>query len=83
MGGSMEASVVDLRYKMNKVLKALARKERVKILFHGRVKGTIIPEKSQQHSRIADHPFFGMKRGAKEPVETTLQSIRQRRYHDL
>ena len=39
----MEASVVDLRYKMKDVLAALERREEIRIMYHGRVKGTIIP----------------------------------------
>ncbi len=34
----MTASVVELRYKMNDVLKALNRNEDVSILYHGKVK---------------------------------------------
>ena len=33
----MKASIVDLRYRMNDVLKALERSEDVDILYHGRV----------------------------------------------
>ncbi len=41
----MEASIVDLRYKMNDVLKALERNEKVTILYRGKPKGLIIPFK--------------------------------------
>lgn len=34
---------MDLRYKMNDVLKALDRNERVTILYHGKIKGVIVP----------------------------------------
>ncbi len=39
----MKASVDDLRYKMNEVLKALDRREKVTLIYHGKVKGTIVP----------------------------------------
>jgi len=39
----MRASVVDLRYKMNEVLKALDRREKVTLIYQGKVKGTIDP----------------------------------------
>ena len=39
----MKASVIDLRYKMKDVLKALDRKEEVTILYHGKVTGVIVP----------------------------------------
>lgn len=32
----MQASIVDLRYRMNDILKALARNEEVEILYHGK-----------------------------------------------
>ena len=35
----MKATVVDLRYKMNDVLKVLDRNEKVTILYRGKVKG--------------------------------------------
>ena len=34
----MKASIVDLRYKMNTILKALDRNEAVTILYHGKEK---------------------------------------------
>lgn len=39
----MKATVVDLRYKMNDVLKALDRNEKVTVLYRGKVKGFLIP----------------------------------------
>lgn len=39
----MEATVVDLQYHMNEVLKALDRNESVNVLYHGRIKGIIRP----------------------------------------
>ncbi len=45
----MKATVVDLRYKINDVLKALARNEKVTVLYHGKVKGVIIPPEKIKH----------------------------------
>lgn len=56
----MKASVVDLRYKMKDILKALDRKEKVTILYHGNVKGTITPVDNIKPKKIKEHPFFGM-----------------------
>ena len=39
----MKATVSDLRCKMGDVLRALHRRETVTILYHGKVKGTIVP----------------------------------------
>jgi hypothetical protein len=37
----MKATVVDLRYKMNEILKALDRREKVTLLYHGKIKGRL------------------------------------------
>ncbi|MDA8142137.1 MAG: hypothetical protein M0036_26110 [Desulfobacteraceae bacterium] len=80
----MKASVVDLRYKMNDVLKALDRNEKVTISYHGKIKGVLIPAQSKKNLKMTDHPFFGMySEGAKKPVLDELNDLRERRYHDL
>ncbi len=56
----MEASVVDLRYKMNDVLKALDRNEKVTILYRGKIKGIIMPSDKRKKLKVSEHPFFGM-----------------------
>jgi len=75
----MEASIIDLRYKMKDVLEALERREAVKILYHGKVKGTIVPVSGSQKTRMKDHPFFGMRRDEKESVPELLDSLRRGR----
>lgn len=56
----MEASVVDLRYRMKDVLKALERREDVSILYRGKVKGTIRPVLPPGAARVRDQAFFSM-----------------------
>ena len=58
----MKATIVDLRYKMKDILKALERKEKVAIMYHGKQKGIIIPasETNANKAQISEHPFFGM-----------------------
>jgi antitoxin (DNA-binding transcriptional repressor) of toxin-antitoxin stability system len=75
----MEASIIDLRYKMKDVLEALERRVAVKILYHGKVKGTIVPVSGSQKARMTDHPFFGMRRDEKESVPEFLDSLRRGR----
>ena len=77
----MKAKVVDLRYKMNEVLKALDRNEKVTILYHGKVKGVILPATPEKHMKVQDHPFFGMCRDEEGSVSEILQQIRGGRYH--
>jgi hypothetical protein len=64
---------------MKDVLEALERREAVKILYHGKVKGTIVPVSGSQKTRMTDHPFFGMRRDEKESVPELLDSLRRGR----
>lgn len=80
----MKASVVDLRYKMNSVLKALERNEQVTISHRGTVKGTIIPACSGTGLKVEEHPFFGSDTAANDlSVEQVMEQIRKPRLHDL
>jgi len=75
----MEASVVDLRYKMKDVLAALERREEIKILYHGRVKGTIVPASSPRKIKMTNHPFFGMNKKDSTGVTEIMAAIRKGR----
>jgi len=82
----MKASVVDLRYKMKDVLKALRRNESVDILYHGKIAGTIFsPKKTFVKKDIKKHPFFGMheKRHKNKSMETLIDELRGGRYRAL
>jgi len=81
----MQATIVDLRYNMKDVLKALARKEPVKIIYHGKEKGVIFPVKSRTYQKVSDHPFFGMAQasGVKTPVQTIMDNFRKGRHSDI
>lgn len=77
----MEASIVDLRYKMKGVLQSLKRNEDIKIYYHNTWVGTLIPRKpSKSQKRIKDHPFFGMHAESKESVEEEMQRLRGGRF---
>ena len=78
----MEATVVDLRYHMNDVLKALDRNESVRVLYRGKVKGVIRPAVRATSPKVREHAFFGSHR-SEESVEKTLGRLRGGRYHDL
>ncbi|TDI86221.1 MAG: type II toxin-antitoxin system Phd/YefM family antitoxin [Caldithrix sp.] len=80
----MKASVVDLRYKMNDILKALERNEEVTVLYHGKVKGIIVPAKKEHHGKMTEHPFFGMlSADTQKSVLSTLDDLRKSRYDDI
>ena len=80
----MKATVVDLRYKMNDVLKALDRNEKVTVLCRGKVKGILIPSEQKKHLKITDHPFFGMSsQNTDKSVLDELNDLRKPRYDDI
>ena len=77
----MEASIVDLRYKMKGVLQSLERNEDVKILYHKKWVGTIVPRQFKKSLKsIKDHPFFGMHSSEKKSVESHMKQLRGCRY---
>ena len=79
----MKASVVDLRYKMNDVLKALDRREEVTILYRGKIKGTILPATKNPKRKIQAHPFFGMATKTTKTVLEELDDLRNGRTRAL
>lgn len=76
----MKASIVDLRYKTNDILKALDRNESVTVLYHGKVKGIIKPVQNKTDLKIKEHPFFGMNSETEESVAAELDNLRKPRY---
>jgi hypothetical protein len=79
----MKASVVDLRYRMKEVLASLERREEVKILYHGKVKGIISPvgldERDRIKRRVQEHHFFGSWKTEKD-TDTILDELRGGRF---
>ena len=64
----MDASIVDLRYRMKSVLRAIDRGETVTVLYRGKVKAKLMPVALSSEASAAeapktqDQPFFGMWR---------------------
>lgn len=83
----MKASVVDLRYRMREVLKALRRQETVEILYHGKTAGIIVPPDHKSKKKdLRKHSFFGMHRdlgAGTRDVEKTMDDLRGGRYRDI
>jgi len=71
----MEATIVELRYHMNDVLKALDRNESVSVLYRGKIKGIIHPAGKTTTTKVAAHGFFGC-RGPERPVEQIMGQLR-------
>ena len=80
----MKATIVDLRYKMKDVLKALDRNEQVTVFYRGKAKGTLIPIGKKSHFKISDHPFFGMSSyNTEKTVQDVMDDLRESRYNDI
>ena len=79
----MQASILDLRYKMKDVLKALERNETVIILYHGKMKGKIIPCLSKSKPKVQSDPFFGSCKHEQDSVSNQMDKLRGSRYNDL
>ena len=78
----MKATVVDLRYRMNDVLRALDRNEDVSILYHGKTKGVLRAQVIRTGGKVAEHPFFNM-RPAEGAVADQMENLRGGRYRAL
>ena len=76
----MKASVLDMRYRMSEVLKALDRRERVSLLYHGKIKAEIVPVAGGKVVKTMDHPFFGMSSKEAESVGIVMDMLRGGRY---
>ena len=71
----MNATIVDLRYRMSDVLKALDRNEPVTVLYHGHAKGIITRAGRPAHGSVTSHPFFNMRPNTAS-VDRVMSSLR-------
>ena len=83
----MKASIVDLRYRMKDVLRAIDRGETVTVLYRGKEKAKLVPiaAKKKPKMKVEDHPFFGMwadREDMKDPA-AYVRKIREPRFRDL
>ena len=79
----MKANIVDLRYKMKEVIKALDRKERVEITYRGKTKGIVIPSHEHKKKSVCEHPLFGSMSKAKQSVAQVMEELRGGRYNAI
>ena len=79
----MKATIVELRYKMKDVLKALDRKERVQIMYRGKPKGIIIPIHEHGQKSVKESSFFGSTKDDKKSVKQVMEDLRGDRYRDI
>lgn len=76
----MKASILELRYKMKDVLRALERKEKVTILYRGKVKGTITPTDVSTETSARKHPFFGSDSSEQTSIAEEMDKLRGGRF---
>jgi antitoxin (DNA-binding transcriptional repressor) of toxin-antitoxin stability system len=79
----MKATILDLRYRMKEVLKALDKGEKVAVFYHGKLKGTIVPAGADSALKVTDHPYFGMAADEPKPVSEQMDELRKSRVDDL
>ena len=72
----MQATVVDLRYRMKRVLEALNRSEPVTVLCRGKIRGTIIPAGPARNASARKHQSFGMLAKDKRSVREIMDELR-------
>ncbi len=81
-GDTMQATIVDLRYHMNQVLKALERNETVSVLYRGKLKGVLSPATTTSAVKVTEHSFFSCRKDA-QSVEEVMEQLRGGRHRDL
>ena len=82
----MEATIVDLRYRMKDVLSAVERGETVTVLYRGKPKARILPiAKKQKGAKVSGHAAFGMWKDREDLRDVTgyVRELRQGRFRDL
>jgi len=81
----MKATIVDLRYRMKDVLRAIDRGETVTVLHRGKEKARLMPIAAKKRARVADHPAVGMWADRKDMADPAayVRKIREPRFRDL
>jgi antitoxin (DNA-binding transcriptional repressor) of toxin-antitoxin stability system len=83
----MNATIVDLRYRMKDVLRAIDRGETVTVLYRGKAKAALMPitatpgRSGTGAPKTADQPLFGLWSGRDDLADPAswLRSLRQPR----
>ena len=81
----MEASFLDLRKHMSKVLAALDMNETVKLTYRGKEKALIVPTSRKKAVDLTKCDAFGIwgDRGDLDDVDRVVRDLRQGRRHAL
>lgn len=81
----MEASIVDLRYRMKDVLRAIDRGETVTVMYRGKEKARLVPSGKTAGPTLVnprDHPACGMWKDREDMADPVayIRKLRQPRY---
>ena len=68
---------------MNEILKALDRREKVTLLYYGKLMGEIFPATFQQCASVESHPFFNMVDNKSDSGDRKMNALRVSRFKDL
>ena len=82
----MKASIVDLRYRMKDVLRAIDRGETVTVLYRGKERARLVPVQTKGDTpKAEDQPFFGMWKDRKDMADPAayVRKIRKNRFAKL
>ncbi len=82
----MQATIVDLRYKMHEILKALDRNEDINISYHGKEKAIMKPIKKAVSKEVdfKEYSFIGGSWAEDErTVPEIMRELRGGRYNDI
>jgi antitoxin (DNA-binding transcriptional repressor) of toxin-antitoxin stability system len=84
----MEASIVDLRYRMKDVLRAIDRGETVTVLYRGKERARLVPSSAASGKVLVnprDHPACGMWKDREDMADPVayIRKLREPRYGHL
>ncbi|MCH2156324.1 MAG: type II toxin-antitoxin system prevent-host-death family antitoxin [Opitutales bacterium] len=80
----MEASLIDLRRRPSRILKAVENRETVILSRRGKPIAQISPLEKDSHESLIEHEAFGIwKNHGPENVEAQIRALRDSRYRDL
>jgi len=79
----MNANILDLRYRMRKVLRALESREPVTVYHRGKVKGILFPVAGKKQAKAEKQPLFGILARDTRPVRKIMEELRGGRFRDL
>jgi prevent-host-death family protein len=82
----VQATILDLRYRMKEVLRAIERGESVTVLYRGKEKAELVPIATRKKpAKASDHPACGIWADRQDMADPAayVRKIRQPRFVDL